>query len=164
MWNGNGCHSYHANSVRRGIRIPVARVQDVRSYEKTQDRAALEARLNGRVLKLGKCSILHRLDRSTGPRLEHDRDAAQDVRAALVLSKETQSPPKRKNTTCMPPQSAPLGVAALCPACDDETSIRLIEPMNAQGVERRTFECKQCHERQAFIVARVSEITHVMRH
>jgi hypothetical protein len=62
------------------------------------------------------------------------------------------------------PQSAPTGVVALCPACGGETSIRLIEPLNAQGVERRTFECKQCHERQAFIVARVSEITHVMRH
>jgi hypothetical protein len=36
--------------------------------------------------------------------------------------------------------------------------------MDVQGVERRTFECKQCHDRQAFIVARASEITHVMRH
>jgi hypothetical protein len=62
------------------------------------------------------------------------------------------------------PQSVPMGVLGLCPACGGETSIRLIEPMNAQGVERRTFECKQCHERQAFIVARVNEITQVMRH
>ena len=64
----------------------------------------------------------------------------------------------------MPPGSAPVGVLALCPACGGETSIRLIEPVSSQGVELRTFECKQCHDRQAFIVARVSEITHVMRH
>ena len=62
------------------------------------------------------------------------------------------------------PQSAPMGVLGLCPACGGETSIRLVAPTNVQGVERRTFECKQCHERQAFIVARVNEITHVMRH
>ena len=61
------------------------------------------------------------------------------------------------------PQSAPMGVLGLCPACGGETSIRLVEPMNARGVERRTFECKQCHERQAFIVARVGETTHVVR-
>jgi hypothetical protein len=62
------------------------------------------------------------------------------------------------------PQSAPMGVLGLCPACGGETSIRLIEPMDVQGVERRTFECKQCHERQAFIVARVSGVTYMMRH
>jgi len=62
------------------------------------------------------------------------------------------------------PQSAPMGVQGLCPACGGETSIRLIKPMDVQGVERRTFECKQCHERQAFIVARVSEVTYMMRH
>jgi hypothetical protein len=62
------------------------------------------------------------------------------------------------------PQSAPMGVLGLCPACGGETSIRLIEPMDTRGIERRTFECTRCHERQAFIVARVSEITHVMRH
>jgi hypothetical protein len=62
------------------------------------------------------------------------------------------------------PQSAPMGVLGLCPACGGETSIRLIEPMDVQGVERRTFECKECHERQAFIVTRASKITHVMRH
>ena len=39
--NRNGHYPYHANSVRRGIRIPLARVQDVRSYEKTQGRAKL---------------------------------------------------------------------------------------------------------------------------
>ena len=61
------------------------------------------------------------------------------------------------------PQSAPMGVLGLCPACGGETSIRLVEPMNARGVERRTFECKQCHERQAFIVARVGETTDVVR-
>jgi hypothetical protein len=89
---------------------------------------------------------------------------SQDVRAALVLSKETRSPSQAKGYNVHAPQSAPTGAVALCPACGGETSIRLIEPMNAQGVERRTFECRQCHERQAFIVARVSEITHVMRH
>jgi hypothetical protein len=60
------------------------------------------------------------------------------------------------------PQSAPMGALGLCPACGGEASIGLIEPMRAQGVERRTFECKQCHERQAFIVARVNETIHVM--
>ena len=62
------------------------------------------------------------------------------------------------------PQSAPIGVLGQCLACGGETSIRLIEPLNAQGIELRTFECKQCHEQQAFIVARVSEMTHVMQH
>jgi hypothetical protein len=56
------------------------------------------------------------------------------------------------------PRSAPMGVLGLCPACGGETSIRLIDPMNAQGIERRTFECKTCHKRQAFIVACVNEI------
>jgi hypothetical protein len=51
-----------------------------------------------------------------------------------------------------------MGVLGLCPACGGETSIRLIEPMNAQGVELRTFECKACREGQAFIVARASEL------
>jgi hypothetical protein len=55
-----------------------------------------------------------------------------------------------------------MSVLGLCPACGGETSIRLIQPMNAPGVERRMFECKQCRERQAFIVARAGEITHVM--
>jgi hypothetical protein len=36
--------------------------------------------------------------------------------------------------------------------------------MSDHGVERRTFECKQCNERQAFIVARASQTTDVMRH
>jgi hypothetical protein len=61
------------------------------------------------------------------------------------------------------PQSAPMGVLGLCPVCGGETSIRLVEPMNVRGVERRTFECNQCHERQAFIVARLGETTHVVR-
>ena len=61
------------------------------------------------------------------------------------------------------PQSAPIGVLGLCPACGGETSIRLIVPTNAPRVERRTFECKACHERQAFVVARVSETTHMTR-
>jgi hypothetical protein len=64
----------------------------------------------------------------------------------------------------MPPQSAPMGVLGLCPACGGETLIKLTEPIDTRGVERRTFECTRCHERQAFIVARVREITHVMRH
>jgi hypothetical protein len=62
------------------------------------------------------------------------------------------------------PNSTPKGVLGRCPTCGGETAIRLIEPMNARGIERRTFECRACHERQAFIVARVSEVTHVMRH
>jgi hypothetical protein len=62
------------------------------------------------------------------------------------------------------PQSAPMGALGLCPACGGETSIRLIEPLDAGDVERRTFECKACRERQVFIVSRVNEITHVMRH
>jgi hypothetical protein len=62
------------------------------------------------------------------------------------------------------PQSAPMGVLGLCPACGGETSIRLIEPMDSRDVERRTFECKACRERQVFIVSRVNEITHVMGH
>jgi hypothetical protein len=62
------------------------------------------------------------------------------------------------------PQSAPMGVLGLCPACGGETSIRLIEPMDARDVERRTFECITCRERQVFIVSRVNEITHTIRH
>jgi hypothetical protein len=42
--NRNGHYPHHANSVRRGIRVPLARVQDVWCYEKTQGRAALETR------------------------------------------------------------------------------------------------------------------------
>jgi hypothetical protein len=61
-------------------------------------------------------------------------------------------------------QSAPTGILGRCPACGGETSIRLVEPMNTRGIERRTFECRACPERQAFIVARVSEMTTVMRH
>jgi hypothetical protein len=64
----------------------------------------------------------------------------------------------------MPPDRPPMGVLGLCPACGVETSIRLVEPADALGFERRTFECRACHERQAFIVARVSETTGVMRH
>ena len=61
-------------------------------------------------------------------------------------------------------ESAPTGARGLCPACGGETSIRLIAPTNAHGVERRTFECKQCHARQAFIVARENGTTHLIRH
>jgi len=62
------------------------------------------------------------------------------------------------------PQSAPMGARGLCPACDRETSIGLIEPMDARDLERRTFECKACHERQVFIVSRANKITHMMGH
>jgi hypothetical protein len=57
-----------------------------------------------------------------------------------------------------------MGALGLCPAFGGETSIRLIEPMDARDVERRTFECKACRERHVFIVSRVNEITHVMGH
>jgi hypothetical protein len=62
------------------------------------------------------------------------------------------------------PQSAPMDARGLCPACGGETSIRLIEPVDARDVERRTFECKACGERQVFIVSRVNNITHAMGH
>jgi hypothetical protein len=57
--------------------------------------------------KLGKRSILDRLDCSTSAVSSTIETPSQDVRAALVLSKETQSVPKRKDTTCMPPDRPP---------------------------------------------------------
>jgi hypothetical protein len=62
------------------------------------------------------------------------------------------------------PQSAPMGVLGICRACGAETSIRLIEPMDARDLERRTFERKACRERHVFIISRVNEITRVMGH
>ena len=108
--------------------------------------------------------ILYRLDWSAGPRLEPDRDAIsrRPSRTCTFQGDAERSTAKGCNVHAL--RSVPMGVLGQCPACGGETSIRLIEPMTAQGVERRTFECKQCHERQAFIVARVSEVPHVMRH
>jgi hypothetical protein len=59
-------------------------------------------------LELGKWSILHRLGVVYGITLKDDRDVIiKTVRAALVLSKETQSVPQRKDTMCMPPNRPP---------------------------------------------------------
>jgi hypothetical protein len=94
---------------------------------------------------------------------EHDRDAIirRPIRTCTFQGDAERS--KAKGCNVHAPQSAPMGALGLCPACGGETSIRLIEPMSARDLERRTFECKQCHERQAFIVARVNETIHVMR-
>jgi hypothetical protein len=51
--NGNGHYPHHANSVRRRIRVPLARVQDVRSYEKTPSEAALAIPAQWLSLKIG---------------------------------------------------------------------------------------------------------------
>jgi hypothetical protein len=110
-----------------------------------------------------------------GPTLEHNQDAIIRRLSRLVLSKERRSVPLAKGYNVYAPQSAPMGVLGLCPGCGGETAIRLVaptnalrlvEPMNARS-ERRTFECKACHERQAFIVVRVGEtirVTRVIRH
>jgi hypothetical protein len=139
-------------------------VQDVRSYEKTQGRAALETRLNARVFKIGEVFHIAQTRSVNGSRLEHDRDAIIRRPSRTCTFQGDAEPSKAKGHNVHAPRSVPMGAVALCPACGGETSIRLIQPMNAEGVERRTFECKQCHERQAFIVARVNEIAHVMRH
>jgi hypothetical protein len=46
MRNGNGHYAHHANSVRRKIRGSRARMQDMRFYEATQDRAHLTGKSN----------------------------------------------------------------------------------------------------------------------
>jgi hypothetical protein len=93
-------------------------------------------------------------------RLEHDRDAIRRPNRTCTFQGDAD-PSKARGYNVHAPRSAPLGAVAQCPACGGETSIKLIQPMSAQRVERRTFECKQCHERQVFIVARVNEITHI---
>jgi hypothetical protein len=117
-----------------------------------------------RRLQIGEVVDIAQTRSFNGRRLEHDRDAIarRPSRTCTFQGDAERSNAKGHNVHA--PKSAPTGVLGLCPACGGKTSIRLIEPVNAQGVERRTFECQACHERQAFIVARVNEPTHVMRH
>jgi hypothetical protein len=112
---------------------------------------------------LGKWSILYRLGWFNGPRLEHDRDVIIR-RPSRTCTFQGDAAFQAKGYNVHASESAPTGARGLCPACGGETSIRLIAPTNAHGVERRTFECKQCHARQAFIVARENGTTHLMRH
>jgi hypothetical protein len=115
-------------------------------------------------LKVGKVFHIAQTRSVNASTLEHDRDAIIRRPSRTCTFQGDAEPSKAKGHNVHAPRSAPMGAVALCPACGGETSIRLIEPMDVQGVECRTFECKQCHERQSFIVARVNEITHVMRH
>jgi hypothetical protein len=115
-------------------------------------------------LKVGEVFHIAQTRSVNASTLEHDRDAIIRRPSRTCTFQGDAEPSKAKGHNVHAPRSAPMGAVALCPACGGETSIRLIEPMDVQGVECRTFECKQCHERQSFIVARVNEITHVMRH
>jgi hypothetical protein len=122
----------------------------------------LEAWLNGRAISWGSGQYC---TDSTSQRVHARARSRRDKTSEphLYFARRCRAS-EAKGYNVHAPQSVPLGVLGLCPACGGETSIRLIEPMNTQGLERRTFECKACHERQAFVVAHVNESTHAMRH
>jgi hypothetical protein len=154
--NRNGHYPHHANSVRRGIRIPVARVQDVRSYEKAQGRAALEAPAQRPGLKVGEVFHIAQTRSVNGPQA-----AARSRRHHKTSEPHLYFPRRRRalqseriQRAC--PQIGPLGRSSTMPRMRrgdfDQTDrtfertrrrtphVRMQAMPRATGIHRRSCE------------------------